>query len=470
MREELHNMGMTPKKILSVNRVKAAQIESGGQGNVRTSCPIDQDVPYYVGLIAQGRYAEALEVIRETNPLPSVCGKVCPHPCEFSCRQAEIGAPLSIRRLKRFCVEQERLKAKQSPSSKGEGQEGPKVAIVGSGPAGLTAGSHLARKGFAVTVFEKNEFPGGMMTYGIPDFTLQREDVFYDVGLIEAQGVRIHTGVQIGRDKTVNDLIGEGFRAVLLCLGTWSSMRMGIPGEDLDGVWTGFEFLKRVKSGEVVSVPRRVAVIGGGKVAIDAGRTAVRLGAQDVIIFYRRTREEMPVDEESVARALEEGVNIRESVIPIAISGTDGRARSIKIREVCAFETGEAGDPIPVYREGPDLEFDAEMVVVAIGQEPDLSGLDPTGGIRVGRRGMVLVDDQWRVGNLPVFSAGDMVTGPTSVVEAMASGRDAAQALEAYLNVPGKQGDTARQEGSGVRDREFDWATVRYDGPERRCR
>lgn len=206
-------------------------------------------------------------------------------------------------------------------------------------------------------------------------------------------------------------------------------------------------------------------MIGGGKVAIDAGRTAVRLGAQDVIIFYRRTREEMPVDEESVARALEEGVNIRESVIPIAISGTDGRARSIKIREVCAFETGEAGDPIPVYREGPDLEFDAEMVVVAIGQEPDLSGLDPTGGIRVGRRGMVLVDDQWRVGNLPVFSAGDMVTGPTSVVEAMASGRDAAQALEAYLNVPGKQGDTARQEGSGVRDREFDWATVRYDGP-----
>lgn len=255
MREELHNMGMTPKKILSVNRVKAAQIESGGKATCRTSCPIDQDVPYYVGLIAQGRYAEALEVIRETNPLPSVCGKVCPHPCEFSCRQAEIGAPLSIRRLKRFCVEQERLKAKQSPSSKGEGQEGPKVAIVGSGPAGLTAGSHLARKGFAVTVFEKNEFPGGMMTYGIPDFTLQREDVFYDVGLIEAQGVRIHTGVQIGRDKTVNDLIGEGFRAVLLCLGTWSSMRMGIPGEDLDGVWTGFEFLKRVKSGEVVSVP-----------------------------------------------------------------------------------------------------------------------------------------------------------------------------------------------------------------------
>lgn len=433
MREEIHRLGMTPKKILHVQRVKAAQGKSDNTATCQIACPIDQDVPAYVGLVAQCKFSEALEVIREANPLPSVCGRACTHPCEFYCRQSEIGEPISIMRLKRFCVDQE-LKHGQKPLPlKTQIQNSHAVAVVGSGPAGLSAANYLARRGFSVTIFEKNQLPGGMMVYSIPDFTLPREAVLYDIERVKEQGVQIKTGIQIGKDKSTVRLLDEGFRAVLLCLGAWSSSTMGIPGEDLNGVWKGLDFLIRIKRGEKISVPQKVIVIGGGKVAIDAARTAVRLGAREVTVCYRRAKEEMPVEEESIARALEEGVCIRETLLPVEVLGENGQVRSVKVREVHCIEVDQDGKAVPFCIEGSDIEIEAQMVIFAIGQKPDLSAIDSEGSIPVTGEGTVSVDDRFRMGALPIFAAGDAISGPSSIVEAMASGREAAKAIEAYL-------------------------------------
>ena len=433
MREELHALGMTPRKILNVHRVKETQSRSDGKATCQIACPIDQDVPAYVGLIVQGRYGEALDVIRRANPLPSVCGRACTHPCEAACRQAEIGEPISIMRLKRFCVDYELAHGKTSIPSKADVSSKQHVAVVGSGPAGISAANYLIRHGINVTVFEKMDQPGGMMTNAIPDFTLPKAAVMHDIEHVRALGVEIKTGVEIGKDKSLKGLLEEGFNAVLLCLGTWSSVKMGIPGENVDNVWDGLELLKRVKGGQKLSVPQSVIVTGGGKVAIDVSRTLIRSGAEEVITLYRRSKEEMPVEEESVRFALEEGVCIRESLVPCEILVSEGRVRGVKIQDVDCIEADEDGNAVAVCVEGSAREIDTQMVVFAIGQKPDLSGLDGDGLVKMSKRGTIQRDDHFRTGDLPIFVAGDAANGPTSIVDAMASGRDAAKAVEMFL-------------------------------------
>jgi len=418
MREEIHQMGMTPEKIHNVQQVKAIRLSPGNKATCRIACPLEQDVPAYVGLIARGRPEEALDVIRRTNPLPSICGRACTHPCEPACRQSEIGEPISIQHLKRFCVDLER-KSGRSSSKPSRYPSGPQVAVVGSGPAGLSAANHLVRNGFRVTIFEKDAVPGGMMSYVIPDFTLHRDDVLHDIQRVLELGVEIRTGVEIGGERSLSGLLDEGFEAVLICGGAWASARMGIPGEDLAGVWGGLEFLRRVKCGEEIAISEQVVIVGGGKTALDAARTAVRLGARDVVIVYRRHREKAPFDHADLLRAIEEGVRFTDSVLPVEFIGTAGKVCSVRLQPAAGQLLGEA-----------DAQINAQTVIVAIGHRPDLASMGLGDGFKVTEQGTIIVDYGFRTGApLPIFAAGDVVNGPTSIVEAMASGRDAARAV-----------------------------------------
>ncbi len=280
MREEFHALGMTPKKILRVQNIKLTQSKADNKATCQVACPIDQDVPTYVGLIAQKRYGEALEVIRQTNPLPSVCGRACIHSCELACRQAEIGEPISIMHLKRFCVDHEMKHGTASLPVTVEGKQNQATAIVGSGPAGLAAANYLIRHGIQVTVFEKEEQLGGMMTKVLPEFTLPKEAVFSDIDRIKALGVSMKTDVEIGRDKSLTGLLEEGFKAVLICIGTEASIKMGILGEDLGNVWDSLDFLEQAKQGQHIAVPQKTVVVAGGTVAIHVSRTLIRFCAE----------------------------------------------------------------------------------------------------------------------------------------------------------------------------------------------
>ncbi|MBN9459936.1 MAG: FAD-dependent oxidoreductase [Burkholderiales bacterium] len=427
MRDELHRLGMTPEKIRNVQQVKSTRSGPGNKATCRIACPLEQDVPGYVGLIARGAPVEALEVIRKTNPLPSVCGRACTHPCEPACRQSEIGEPVAIRSLKRFCIDQEK-KSERPVAGRYAVPAGPRIAVIGSGPAGISAANHLGRDGFRVTVFEKDSVPGGMMTTVIPDFTLRSDDVMYDIERVKELGVEIRTGVEIPGEKGLRGLIDDGFAAVLVCGGAWSSARIGIAGEDLDGVRGALEFLRSVKCGEDIDVGNRVVVVGGGKTALDAARSAMRLGAREVVIVYRRHREKAPFEYEDLLRALEEGVRFTDSVVPTEFIGFEGRVHAVRLRAASGATLRES-----------EARIEADTVIVAIGQKADLPGMDG-GLLRVNESGNIVVDAGYRASSsLPIFAAGDVVNGPTSIVEAMASGRDAAMAAAALLGRPARQ-------------------------------
>ncbi|MEW6262572.1 MAG: heterodisulfide reductase-related iron-sulfur binding cluster [Thermodesulfobacteriota bacterium] len=416
LREELHRVGLTPRRIRDVHRVKSLADKANGRASCQAACPVDQDAPSYIRLIAEGRYAEALEVIRRHNPLPSVCGRACKHLCESACRQSEIGQPVSIMRLKRFCADMEFTPGREAvPPQKGPDRV-KRVAVVGSGPAGLAAANHLARLGFGVVIFEREEIPGGMMTHAIPDFTLPREPVWRDIERIKSLGVEIRTGVALGPDYGPARLLAEGFAAVILCLGTWASAPMGLPGEDLDGVWNALDFLVKAKAGSRPRVEDKVLVVGGGKVALDAARTALRLGARDVRILYRRTRDEMPVEQDSLEMALSEGVRLSESLVPVEILGRVGRVRGARVQSVDCILRDDDGRLKVVCVEDSGVEIEAGTVIMAVGQKAAPEALE-------------MMRDQAEA----VYAAGDLVTGPSSIVDAMASGIAAASRAAADL-------------------------------------
>ena len=404
------------------------------------ACPAGIDVPNYVAAIAGGRYEHAVEIIRERNPFPAVCGRICVHPCEFKCRRGELDEPVAIRALKRYAADWHLKHAGKRNESFPVTME-QKAAVVGAGPAGLTCAYFLAKMGYRVTVFEAQSVGGGMLGLTVPEFRLPREVIQAEIDYIESCGVEIRYSSPVDARHTVNDLLGEGYSAVFIAAGAQASKRIGILGEDegLRGFYYGLNFLTDVKSGKKVELGRRVVVVGGGNVAVDVARTAFRIGAKDVQIFCLEARDEMPAWEKEVAEALEEGIVINPSWGPKRILNEMGAVTGIEFVR-CAGVFDEEGRFSPVFDENTRQVVETGSVIISIGQAPDISFLSKDSQLEMALwRGSLQVDENTLSTNVPgVFAGGDFTTGPTFVIRAIASGRRAALAINRYLQ--GKQG------------------------------
>jgi NADH-quinone oxidoreductase subunit F len=398
------------------------------------TCPLRVDAVGYTSLIAARRYEEALGIIRLTNPLAGVCGRICNHPCESMCKRGEIDEPIAICALKRFATDWEMKHNSLPPPTFLEKPKAERVAVIGAGPAGLNAAYHLGRRGYHVTIFEALPVVGGMLAVGIPAFRLPRDIIDYDARFISQHNVEIRTGKALGADFTLDDLFGEGYKAVLLALGAHGDTMLNIPGEDAEGVMPGIEFLRRANLGEKVPIGEKVAVVGGGNVAIDAARMVVRLGAKEVSIIYRRTKEEMPANLEEIEEAEDEKIKMLYLLVPQLIITDGGRVKGMKCVKMRLGDYDESGRRRPVPIEGSEFILDVDTVIPEIGYAPDLSCLPGDDGFEINRNGTLSVDPITLATHIPgVFAAGDVVTGPAMVVDAMAAGYRAAISIDRYL-------------------------------------
>ena len=398
------------------------------------SCPAGIDVPNYVAAIASEKYEKAVEIIRERNPFPAVCGRICIHPCEFKCRRGELDESVAIRSLKRYAADwyfDHTDKAKEPfPVTKDQ-----KVAVVGAGPAGLTCAYFMAEMGYGVTVFESQSVAGGMLGIAIPEFRLPREVIQAEVDYIESRGVEIRYNSPVDARHTVNDLLEEGYHAVFIAAGAQSSKRIDIPGEEegLVGLHYGLRFLTDIRTGKDIKLKGKVVVLGGGNVAIDVARTALRVGARDVQIFYRRTKEEMPAWEKDIDEAIEEGVVINPMWAPKQIMHEGGKVTGIGfVGSMTVFD--EEGRSSLSVDEDVTQMVEADTIIISIGQAPDISFLSKDSQLERALWGSLVVDENSLATNIPgVFAGGDFTTGPSIVINAIASGRRAALAVDKYL-------------------------------------
>lgn len=395
------------------------------------ACPLHTDVPSYVVAIAQGKFKEALDVVRETNPLPAICGRVCHHPCETECNRLFVDKPIAIEWLKRFAVDYGETYEVPSPAAQ---TKTPKVAIIGSGPAGLTAAHDLAKKGYGVTIYEALPVVGGMLAVGIPSFILPCEVIEEDIARIKALGVRIKTGVRIGTDLSLDDLTKLGFNAILLATGAHQSAKLSIPGAELKNVHYALPFLRSVKLGEKISLTGKVVVIGGGNVAMDVARTAIRLGAGGVHIACLETRENMPAYAWEIEAAEKEGVRLHPGLAPQRFTG-ESRVSGVEFKRVSSTSVDKGGRVSWTLAEGAGSEYlmPADSVIIAIGQNCDAGYCRDK--VEVSKRGNLLVDDETMQTGVPcIFAAGDVVKAPGTVTESMAAGRKAANSIDRYLS------------------------------------
>jgi len=407
------------------------------------TCPVGINIPKYVAHIAAGEYQEAIDTIRERNPFPAICGRICHHPCERRCRRGELDDPVDIRSLKRFASDWYFEHETEDPEPFPQTQQ-QRVAVVGAGPTGLSCAYFLAQMGYPVTVFEALPLGGGMLSVAIPEFRLPRDVIQKEIDYIAKRGVEIKYDTPINVNFTVEDLRRDGFAAVFIAAGAQRSQRIGIPGEleDIAGLYYGLRFLRDIKIGRGVKIGNRVAVIGGGNVALDAARTALRLGADEVNIYYRRSRDEMPVTEVEYDETVAEGVQISFLVSPTRIVSDDWRATGLQCTRMRLGEPDERGRRRPVPIPGSDFSVEADTIVVAVGQAPDLSFLPADSALERTRWEMLAVDGNTLATSVPgVFAGGDFVTGPGMVIEAIAAGRRCAIAIDKYL-----KGDTTRVE------------------------
>ena len=399
-----------------------------GTAPCKAECPAHVPVQGYIKLAAQGRYTEALELIKKENPFPAVCGRICNKACEDACTRGSVDAPIAIDDIKKFIAGKD-LEAEHRFVPKMVNQTGKpyeeKIAVIGSGPAGLTCAYYLALKGYPVTVFEKEKELGGMLTLGIPSFRLEKDVIRAEIDILRDLGVQIKTGVAVGTDITLDALRAEGFKAFYLAVGASRGAKLRCPGEELPGVMTGIDFLRAVNLGEAPAIGTSVAVIGGGNVAIDVARAAVRLGAE-VTVVYRRDRDSMPAADDEIAEAAEEGVSFRFLASPAEILG-DGKAETLKI-ELMELRGGKPAGT-GVYE-----TMNVSAVISAVGQEIELNGIF----VDTGAKGTVTVSlPSFQTSEADVFAGGDVVTGPKFAIDAIAAGKEGAISIHRYVH-PGQ--------------------------------
>ncbi|AEY64928.1 NADPH-dependent glutamate synthase [Clostridium sp. BNL1100] len=409
-----------------------------------SGCPVNVKIPEFIQLVAEGKFEEAYNKIRETNSLPAVCGRVCPQEsqCEMVCVRAKKGESVGIGRLERFVADWYMQNVKASVN-KPEGN-GIKVAVVGSGPAGLTCAGDLAKMGYEVTIFEAFHVPGGVLMYGIPEFRLPKALVQQEIQTVKDLGVDIQTNMVIGRVLSVEDLKEEGYKAVFIGSGAGLPSFMGIPGENYNGVYSANEFLTRINlmgaykfpsTDTPVFVGKNVAVVGGGNVAMDAARSAKRLGAENVYIIYRRSEAEMPARLEEVHHAKEEGIIFKVLTNPKQILGTeDGWVKGMECVEMELGEPDKSGRRRPVEKKGSEHIVDLETVIIAIGQSPNPLISSTTPGLDIQSWGGIIVEEETgATSKSGVYAGGDAVTGAATVILAMGAGKKAAEAIDRYI-------------------------------------
>ncbi|MDD2666321.1 MAG: NADPH-dependent glutamate synthase [Methanocellales archaeon] len=406
-------------------------------------CPVGVDIPDFIRCIKEGNFDEAIKIVRKKNHLPAICGRVCPHEnqCEKFCLLGRKGEPVAIGKLERFVADYERQKGfgisnKPKPTGK-------KVAVVGSGPAGITVSADLAKLGHDVTLFEALHAPGGVLIYGIPEFRLPKEIVRAEIDYIKKFGVSIKTDVVIGKTISVDELLEE-FDAVFIGSGAGLPRWMDIPGEDLCGVYSANEFLTRINLMGAYLFPeydtpiregKKVAVVGGGNVAMDSARAALRLGADEVFILYRRTEKEMTARQEEIEHAREEGIKFKFLTLPTKILGDEkGWVKKIECVRMELGEPDESGRRKPILIKNSEFTIDVDTVIIAIGQSPNPLISRTTEGLQVTERGTLVVDENGMTSKEGVFAGGDIVSGAATVIESMGAGKLAARAIHEYVS------------------------------------
>lgn len=406
-------------------------------------CPVNVPIPGFIEKVAEGDFEAAYEIITSENALPAICGRVCPqeNQCEGKCVRGIKGEPVAIGRLERFVADYHMANA--TPATADIEKNGKKVAVVGSGPAGITCAGELIKKGYDVTVFEALHKAGGVLSYGIPEFRLPKDLVAKEIETVEKLGVKIETNVIVGRSVTIDELMEDGYEAVFVGSGAGLPRFLNIPGENLLGVYSANEFLTRVnlmkayKFPEMptpVKVGKKVAVVGAGNVAMDAARTAKRLGAEEVYIVYRRSEEELPARAEEVHHAKEEGIIFKLLNNPCAIHGEDGWVTGMEVVKQELGEPDASGRRSPQPVEGSNYIIDVDTVVIAIGQSPNPLIRQTTPGLDVQRWGGIIVEeDTMKTSKEGVYAGGDTVTGAATVILAMGAGKKAAKAIDEYL-------------------------------------
>lgn len=417
-------------------RTNRSDVVDTGTAPCKSACPAHIPVQGYIKLASQGRYTEALELIKKENPFPAVCGRICNKACEDACTRGDIDSPIAIDDIKKFIAEKD-LSADTRFVPKMLNQTGKpyteKIAVIGAGPAGMSCAYYLAVKGYPVTVFEKEQMLGGMLTMGIPSFRLDKAVVNAEIEVLRELGVEFKTGVEVGKDVTLPQLREQGYKAFYLGIGASKGAPVGCPGDDLPGVFTGIDFLRAVNLGEKPALGNSVAVIGGGNVAIDVARSAVRLGAEKVTVVYRRSRDEMPAADDEITEAEEEGVRFLFLAAPVEISGSS-KVGELKLERMELGEPDARGRRKPVGT-GKFETIKVSAVISAIGQRIDMSGIDKGTGLQFAKNGAVIADPvTYQTAEADVFAGGDVVTGPKFAIDAIAAGKEGAVSIHRFVH------------------------------------
>ena len=413
----------------------------------KDGCPVNVEIPEFIKAIGAGDMPEAVRILKNKNSLPGICGRVCPQEtqCEMTCNLAKKGGPIAIGRLERYVADWERAHPEIREQQKGRiGSNGKKVAVIGSGPAGLTSAADLVKLGYSVVIFEALHVAGGVLMYGIPEFRLPKVIVQGEVGYVKSLGVEIKLNHVIGKIATVDELLENGFDAVFLAPGAGAPMFLDIPGENMSGIYSANEFLTRTNLMKAyrfpeydtpIQVGRRVAVFGAGNVAMDASRCALRFGAEEVYIVYRRSKAEMPARLEERENAEEEGVIFKLLTNPSRFLGDErGRVRAVELYEMALGEPDASGRPRPVRKPGSEFIMEVDTAIPALGTRPNPIIPSTTKGLELTKWGTVLTDEvTGRTSKDRVWCGGDMATGAATVISAMGAGRRAATDIDAWL-------------------------------------